>query len=117
VTSARRAWSPYKEKVVAYVRANPGCSKLDVARHVTYCPRRSPNRQYYIVNTAVRNGWIVAVWARCRYLLFTPDMVPDHLCADNPERPAPLRRRQPPPFCWGPADGRGLPDPEVAENV
>jgi hypothetical protein len=115
--SQRRAWSPYKEKVVAYVRANPGCSKLDVARHVTRSPWRGPTRQYYIVNTAVRNGWILAFWAGGRYLLFTPDMVPPHFRADSPEQRELCQRRQPPPSWRGLADGRGLPEPEAAENV
>jgi hypothetical protein len=52
------AWSPYKYTVIDYVRRNPGCCKYDVARHVAR--RCNPSKLYYIVNTAIRNGWIVS---------------------------------------------------------
>ena len=64
------AWSKYKDRVIAFVLDNPGCCKMDVARHVTYCALRSPNKQYYIVNTAIRHGWIEAVRIGGRYKLY-----------------------------------------------
>jgi hypothetical protein len=63
-------WSPYKERVIEYVRQHPGCSKWDVAEHCTFNSRRCPSKQYYIVNTALRNGWIVGVWRGNRWELF-----------------------------------------------
>lgn len=33
---------------------------MDVAKFVTRSARRNPSKQYYIVNTAIRAGWIVA---------------------------------------------------------
>lgn len=63
------AWSPYKQMVIDYVAANPGCCKFDVARRVTRSSRRDPSKQYYIVNTAIRNGWIAATWAGNRWKL------------------------------------------------
>lgn len=59
--------SIYAHTVVAYVAANPGCSKWDVARHVTY--RRNPSKSYHIVNTAIRHGAIRAVRLGNRYSL------------------------------------------------
>jgi hypothetical protein len=115
--SRRRAWSPYKEKVVAFVRANPGCCKMDVLRHVTYSPRRVPNKQSYIVETAIRHGWIVAFKAGGRYRLYTHDMVPGYLRAGDPEQRQPSPPARPAPCRWGPADGPGLPEPEAAEVV
>jgi len=82
----RSAWSPYRDIVVSYVRSHPGCCKLDVARHVTRDPRRTPSKQYYIVETALRHGWIVGIYAGGRYLLYTPDMVPPHLAAGAENR-------------------------------
>jgi hypothetical protein len=82
----RSAWSPYRDTVVAYVRSHPGCCKLDVARHVTRDPRRNPSKQYYVVETAIRNGWIVAYYTGGRYLLYVPDMVPPHLLEEAEDR-------------------------------
>lgn len=67
------AWSPFKDSVIQFVSRNPGCSKMDVARYCTSNPRRNPSRQYYIVNTALRNGWIVGVWNSGRWKLYVPD--------------------------------------------
>jgi hypothetical protein len=117
VTSNRRAWSPYKEKVVAFVRANPGCCKLDVERHVTRNPRRSPAKQAYIVATALRHGWIVGFKVGGRYLLYTPDMAPPNLREGDEEQRRPSPPARPAPCRWGPAEGPGLPDPEAAEDV
>lgn len=69
------AWSPYKDTVINFVRRFPGCSKMDVARHCTTHPLRKPGKQYYIVNTALRNGWIVGVWKGHRWSLHVPDKV------------------------------------------
>lgn len=63
------AWSPYKDSVIAYVEANPGCSKWDVASYCTRDRRRCPSKQYYIVNTAIRNGWVQATRLTNRYSL------------------------------------------------
>ena len=67
------AWSPYKERIVSFVRANPGCCKLDVARRCTRSQLRTPSKQYYIVNTAIRHGWIRAEKLGNRYSLTVPD--------------------------------------------
>jgi len=105
MTRRRPAWSPYRDMVVSYVRSHPGCCKLDVARHCTRNPLRTPSKQYYIVDTALRHGWIVGIYAGGRYLLYTPDMVPPHLRGAVENRQlwwqltAEARRR------WG-ADGR-----------
>lgn len=69
----RKSWSPYKNKVIAFVKANPGCCKFAVAKHVTYSHFRCPSNQYYIVNTAIRNGWIKAQKQGNRYSLTVGD--------------------------------------------
>lgn len=51
-------FSPYKDYVVNFVTNNPGCCKLDVAKHVS--GRRNPSLSYGIVNTAIKNRWIYA---------------------------------------------------------
>ncbi len=67
------AWSPYKNSIVNYVTRNPGCCKWDVAKYVTRDSRRCPSKQYFIVNTAIRNKWIMAVKKSNRYELYTPE--------------------------------------------
>jgi hypothetical protein len=67
------AWSPYKNTIIAYVAAHPGCSKWDVASLCTYNSRRCPSKQYYIVNTALRHDWIVGYRQGRAYRLYTPD--------------------------------------------
>lgn len=62
--------TPYRSSIVAFVTANPGCCKFDVAKHCTWHPRRNPSYQYYLVNTAIRHGWIRAEKARGRYYLY-----------------------------------------------
>lgn len=64
------AWSPYKEMVISFVRNNPGCCKYDVAAYCTYNKLRNPSKQYYIVNTAINNGWINAIRKKNRYKLY-----------------------------------------------
>ena len=66
------AYSPYRDKIIAFVAAHPGCSKWDVARHCTRNPQRCPSKQYYLVNTALRNGWIVGSMSGRQYRLFVP---------------------------------------------
>lgn len=66
------AWSPYKDRIVSYVKNNPGCSKWDIASLCTRCSRRNPSKQYYIVNTALRNGWIEGYFSGGRWHLYTP---------------------------------------------
>lgn len=70
------AWSPYKDTVISYVAAHPGCCKWDVAKHVTRDRRRCPSKQYYIVNTAIKHGWIGAQWRGRSYRLYvmTPEI-------------------------------------------
>lgn len=67
------AWSPYKDTIIDYVSRHPGCSKMDVAMHVTWNRQRNPSKQYYIVNTAIRNNWIIAEKEGGRYFLYTPE--------------------------------------------
>jgi hypothetical protein len=69
----RKAWSPYKDRIIAYVERNPGCCKWDVARICTRNPQRCPSKQYYIVNTALRNEWIVGGMDGRGYKLYTPE--------------------------------------------
>jgi hypothetical protein len=64
-------WSPYKDRIIAYVAAHPGCCKCDVAAACTHNRQRNPSKQYYLVNTALRNGWIVGIWRKNRWALFT----------------------------------------------
>jgi len=66
------SWSPYKDMVIGYVARNPGCSKWDVASYCTHNAQRCPSKQYYIVNTALRNGWIAGVQIGRQYRLYVP---------------------------------------------
>lgn len=52
------AWSPYKDAIINFVRRNVGCSKFDVAKHITRDPRRGVSKQYGPVNTAIKHNWI-----------------------------------------------------------
>jgi hypothetical protein len=65
------AWSPYRSGVTQFVRDNPGCCKLDVARHLAL--RCNPTKLYRIVNTAIRHGWIYAIRCGGRYYLYVAD--------------------------------------------
>jgi len=105
MTRRRPAHSPYKDTVISYVRSHPGCCKLDVARHVTRSPQRTPSKQYYIVETALRHGWIVGIYAHGRYLLYTPDMVPPHLAEEAEDRQLRSQLTQEAQHRWG-ADER-----------
>ena len=69
----RKAWSPYKEAVINYVKFHPGCCKRDVANYCTFSMMRDPSKQYYIVNTAIRNGWIKSIRIGNRYSLYALD--------------------------------------------
>lgn len=64
-----KASSKYKNRVIQFVKNNPGCCKYDVAKHCTYNIRRDPSKQYYIVNTAIKHGWIKATKKSGRYYL------------------------------------------------
>jgi len=64
------SWSPYKEMVINYVKNHIGCCKYDVARYCTRNVLRDASKQYYIVNTAIRNGWIKAKRLSNRYYLY-----------------------------------------------
>jgi hypothetical protein len=66
------SWSPYKEMIINYVARHPDCSKWDVASYCTYKPRRSPSKQYYLVNTALRYGWIAGNRRGRQYRLYVP---------------------------------------------
>jgi hypothetical protein len=46
---------------------------MALASHLTWNPRRDPSRQYYLVNTQIRLGNIVAQYDRGRYRLYVPD--------------------------------------------
>jgi len=69
------AWSKYKNSIINYVENNPGCSKWEVASLCTQSSRRCPSKQYYIVNTALRNGWIYGYMAKGQYRLYTGDYI------------------------------------------
>jgi hypothetical protein len=67
------AWSPYKDRIISYVENNQGCSKWDIASLCTTSRLRNPSKQYYIVNTALRNGWIEGYFSAGRWHLYTPE--------------------------------------------
>ncbi len=62
--------SPYSEAAVNFVRLNPGCSKWDLAAHLTRNPLRNPSKQYYLVNTQIRLGNLRAERLSNRYALY-----------------------------------------------
>lgn len=66
----RKGHSPYTDTIVEYVRKHSGCCKFDVAKHVS--TKRHPSKQYYLVNTQIRLGNIVAVMRKGRYWLYLP---------------------------------------------
>lgn len=53
-------WSPYKDLIIAYVKEHPGCTKMDVARHISY-QHKYGDKMYHAVNTAIRNGWVKSI--------------------------------------------------------
>jgi hypothetical protein len=59
-----------QEKAKLFVIANPGCSKLDLAKHLTRNPLRSPTKQYSLVNAQIRRGYIKAIRRGNRYSLY-----------------------------------------------
>lgn len=67
------AWSPYKDRIINYVENNQGCSKWELASLCTKSGRRCPSKQYYIVNTALRHGWIEGYFSSGRWHLYTPE--------------------------------------------
>jgi len=74
----RKGYSPYSAQAIRFVGEHPGCSKFDLARALTRSPLRCPSRQYYLVNTQVSLGNIVAHRVHSsRYELYLPeDYVP-----------------------------------------
>jgi len=56
-------------RVLNYVSAHPGCCKYMAVKAVTYNPLRDPSKQYYLVNTLIRNGWITATFVKGKYNL------------------------------------------------
>lgn len=58
--------------VLEFVRRNPGCCKFDAAKAGTYSNRRDPSRQYYLVNTLIRQGYLYAELKGNRYELSIP---------------------------------------------
>ena len=65
------AHSPYSEMAIGYVSRNQGCCKFDLARFLTSDPRRCPSKQYYLVNTQIRLGNLIAIFEGSRYYLYT----------------------------------------------
>ena len=63
-------YAPYKDRIIAFVESHPGCCKMDVAKYCTYNRLRDPSKQYYLVNTAIKYGWIRAEFKRGRYYLY-----------------------------------------------
>ena len=72
------AHSPYTESAVSYVKRNQGCCKLDLAKGLRRNPRYSPNKLYYLVDTQIRLGNIIAFVKGNRYLLYTPEYAREH---------------------------------------
>lgn len=65
------SWKPYNVSpyfrlttshlnVLNYVRDNPGCNKYEAAAAGTRNSRRDPSKQYYLVNTLIRQGYLLA---------------------------------------------------------
>jgi hypothetical protein len=66
------AHSPYTHIAIDYVGRNQGCSKYDLAsRLARSC---SPSKLYYLVNTQIRLGNLLAVYEKGRYYLYTNDI-------------------------------------------
>lgn len=61
--------SPYSGPAVDFVTKNPGCSKMELARYLTYNQQRDPSKQYYLVNTQLRLGNLVAEFSKGKYSL------------------------------------------------
>ena len=59
-------------RVLEYVSQHPGCCKFDAAKAGTRHPLRAASKQYYLVNTLIRNGYIKAVRKTNRYELKIP---------------------------------------------
>lgn len=59
-------------RVLRYIAWNPGCPKYHAAKAGTYSSMRNPTRQYYLVNTLIRHGYICATNHGNRYQLGLP---------------------------------------------
>lgn len=68
------AHSPYTDSAVGFVGRNPGCTKFALANWLAR--RCHPSKLYYLVNTQIRLGNIVAIHQGNRYALYLPDQVP-----------------------------------------
>ena len=51
---------PIHRNVIEFVKNNPGCTKWDAASYITRNSMRCPSKQYSVVNTCIRHGWIEA---------------------------------------------------------
>jgi hypothetical protein len=81
--------------IIHYVAEHPGCSKWDVAAHCTRDPRRDPSKQYALVNTALRNGWIAGKLYGRQYRLYVPDEESRRKVQERAERRRQQYRAQP----------------------
>ena len=88
--------SPYSRKAYAYVCENQGCCKRDVAAALaTWC---DPSKVYYLVNTQISLGNLVAHFKGGRYYLYTYDFIPEILTpslvrrVSEPSPPYPIYR-------------------------
>lgn len=78
-------------KVLYYVQHNPGCNKWHAAKAGTRSALRSPHKQYYLVDTLIRQGYIRAEKRGNQYRLYywespiadTPPMetIPENMVA------------------------------------
>jgi hypothetical protein len=62
--------TPYTDQIVAFVWANPGCSKLAVAKHVRRDARTNPTRLYAVVNKQIELGHVHCIYGSGRYFLY-----------------------------------------------
>lgn len=59
--------------VLDYIKRNPGCTKFAAAKAGTRKPTRCPSLQYYLVNTLIKHGYVLAVKLSNRYKLYSSD--------------------------------------------
>ena len=56
--------------VLDYIKKNPGCTKFAAAKAGTRKISRCPSKQYYLVNTLIKHGYVKAVKLSNRYKLY-----------------------------------------------
>lgn len=56
--------------VLDYIKRNPGCTKFAAAKAGTREQTRCPSKQYYLVNTLIKHGYVKAVKLSNRYKLY-----------------------------------------------